>query len=119
MLETPKQIKERVKQEQEQQIYGALIFLIWVSIVLLLQTFVPGAALFIKQTWWIFGAAGMLLMMYFVLKQGATKSDIVVVPFIVLTGPVGIMFVLTWIGLVKIQRKRTSNGKRTQSAQRS
>lgn len=107
--------KERWRERSKQETYGALIFLVWVGIILSLQTFVSGAALFISQTWWIFGVAGMLLMVYFILKQGATKSDIIVAPMMVLTGPVGIMFVLTWIGLVKIQRKRISNGKMSRS----
>lgn len=112
-----KKEKEEWDEKQKQQIYGILIFLAWLGIVLLLQTFVPVTALFLKESWYIFGTAGMLLMAYLTWKsRSISVSDAMSIIFMILLGPVGIMFLLTWLGLIKIQRKRINNDKTTQSA---
>lgn len=113
-----KEEKEKWNEKQKQQIYGILIFLAWLGIVLLLQTFVPVAALFLRESWYMFGIAGMLLMAYLTWKsRSISVSDAMSIIFMIFLGPVGVMFLLTWLGLVKIQRKRINrHGKTVQSA---
>jgi hypothetical protein len=94
-------------EKSKQEIYGALIFLSWIGIVLLSKYFVPGAALFIREFWCVFGVIGFLVMLASILKSKSFKqADVIVLLGMIVLGPVGILGYLSWLALVKIQHRR-------------
>lgn len=98
--------KEKWHEGNKAQLYGVLILLFWVGIVLLIQS-LPGGALFIRDTWWVFGAVGFLMMLGYVLRSDNTKaSDFAGVIAAVLLGPVGVPTLLTYLILIRVINRR-------------
>lgn len=107
MPETPEQIKKRIRQEQKQQIYGIIIFSFWIGIVLLVQSFVPGGALFIQDSWPVFGGVGVIWTLTLILKSNRPKmSDITLPVGMILTGPIGVMTYISWYIVVRAYNRR-------------
>ena len=108
--------KEEWHERGKQETYGVLIFLFWMGVVLLVQYFVPGGVLFIKVSWYWFGAFGFVWMVGTILKAKNFKpSDIILLFGMIILGPVGVLGYFSWLTLAKIQRKRVTNGKAPQS----
>jgi hypothetical protein len=113
MPETPEQIKKRIRWEQTQQMYGIIIFSFWIGVVLLVQSFVPAGALFIHDSWPIFGGIGFVWMLILAIKSKNLKmSDATLLIGMILTGPIGIMTYISWYIVARIcyRRRALVNG---------
>jgi hypothetical protein len=113
MPETPEQIKKRIGEEQKQQMYGIIIFTFWIVAVLLVQSFVPGGALFIRDSWPVFGGAGFVWMLILIIKSKSPKvSDATLLVGMILTGPIGIMTYISWYIVARVcyRRRALVNG---------
>jgi len=107
MPETPDQIKKRIRQEQKQQMYGIIIFSFWIGVALLVQSFVPGGALFIHDSWFIFGGVGLIWMLVLIFKSNSHKmSDVTLLIGMILTGPIGVMTYISWFIVVRVYNRR-------------